>query len=588
MKQKNEHAPVLWRIIFYLKQEKLLFFAGIAAMVLASASQLLPPLIVAHIIDKSIPNKDMPDMMMYGGAFVFVILLSGLLSFLQINLLAKLGIKIITVFKRNVFQHLLYAPISYFNAHPVGELIAKVESDSENVKNLFSNTSITIIGNMMFFVGVYLVLLYKDSMITLILTFPIILIAISFYFLTKLMSKLYRQIREQFTEATAVITEYVQGMLLIQVLNKQERVYNQLFGISNSKRKTDTKFIFSISGTFNFFQFVLSVLLVIVVIHYSTAKIILGSMTIGTLFVFIQYMNKLFIPLESISNSFIEIQGSIVSLKRIIELTNLKTEKDFHAGTIPAQFNREIRFENVWFAYQNEEWVLKDVSFTIPKGNILGLVGQSGSGKSTCINLLCCFYSPQKGNIYVDDIPVQELELYEWRKQIGLILQDIFLFPGNITENVRVYNEDIGINQVKTALDIVQLNSFIQNQAQGLNTELAEFGQNISQGEKQLISFARALTFSPEIIIMDEATASIDMATEAKIQSTIKTMMSNKTAVIVAHRLSSILEANEILFFKDGEILHRGSHTQLLEICPEYKHMFELQVAETSSKGGVK
>jgi ABC-type multidrug transport system fused ATPase/permease subunit len=217
----------------------------------------------------------------------------------------------------------------------------------------------------------------------------------------------------------------------------------------------------------------------------------------------------------------------------------------------------------VWFAYNREEWVLRDVSFTIPKGGKLGLVGPSGSGKSTVVSLLCCFYRPGKGCIYVDGIPLQEIDLFTWRRQIGLILQDIFVFPGNITENVRVYNDDIAESEVKQAIGIVQLDSFIENLPQGMETELAERGQNISQGEKQLLSFARALAFSPDLIIMDEATASIDSVTEAKIQNTITKVLHNKTAVIVAHRLSSILDANEILYFKEGQVHRRGNHSQL-------------------------
>jgi ATP-binding cassette subfamily B protein len=577
MKDSKSTAVYYRQIFFYLSKEKWLFILGLSALLLTIGSQLLPPLIIAHIIDKSIPQKDLADLIHYGIAFILVVVVSGLFSFAQTNFLARLGVKVITEFKRNVFSHLLKAPVSYFNTHSVGELIAKVESDSEAVKGLFSSTSIAIIGNILFFAGVYIVLLLKNSRITLLLTPPMILVAIVFFLLSRRLTSLFRKVRELYAAITARITDYVQGMLLIQVMNKQEKVYNTLFESSWQKRKADSSAFFTLYSTMNVFQFIFSVLFVILIIRLSTPGIIAGKSSIGTLFVFIQYISQLIYPMISLSFSFVEIQKAFVSLKRIMDLNDLETEAELHTGIRELQFGSEIVFENVWFAYQGTEWVLKDVSFRIPKGGKIGLVGPSGSGKSTIISLLCCFFEPQKGCIYVDGTPLKELDLFTWRKQIGLILQDIFLFPGNITENVRVYNDEVSETQVSQALDIVQLNGFIKNLAAGLNTELAERGQNISQGEKQLISFARALVFNPSIIVMDEATASIDMNTEARIQQAIQTLLSGKTSVIVAHRLSSILDADEILFFKQGRITHRGNHSQLLELCPEYRHLVELQ-----------
>jgi ATP-binding cassette subfamily B protein len=243
-------------------------------------------------------------------------------------------------------------------------------------------------------------------------------------------------------------------------------------------------------------------------------------------------------------------------------------------------FEHEICFQNVWFAYKDEEWVLKDVSFCIPKGKKIALVGASGSGKTTSVSLLCGFYPVQKGKITVDGIPLTELEFRAWRTKIGLILQDIFLFPGSILENVRVYNDNISVNQVKKAVSIVQLDDFIEALPMGLDSELSERGQNISQGEKQLISFARALAFNSEIIVMDEATASIDPQTEAKIQRTMQNVFADKTALVVAHRLTSVLDADEILFFSAGEIVARGNHHELMKSSEDYRKLVELQLLQ--------
>jgi ATP-binding cassette subfamily B multidrug efflux pump len=571
------------QIIPYLKKDKWLFAFGLFAMLLTSAMRLVDPLILAHIIDKSIPNKDMADMLRYGGYFIIVIILSGILSYLQIILMARLGIKIITHFKGNVFSHLLKAPVAWFNKQPVGELIAKVESDSERVKSLFSDLSIQILGNIIFFFGVYIILMIKEYRITLLMTAPAVLVMVSYYFVVKYLSKFYRRIRELYADITAKITDFVQGMQVIQVLNQQRKVFQELYKSSNSKKLLDTKASFIEYGMQGIFLFVFNVLFVIIIIKVSAPKIILGVMTIGTLIVFIQYISRLIWPLMNISENVMQIQRSMVSLKRILDLTALTTEDEIHTGKEIPAFNHEIRFENVWFAYKDEDWVLRDVSFTLPKGQKLALVGASGSGKSTTVSLLCGFYQPVKGQILIDGIPLNDLNLYLWREKIGLILQDIFLFPGNILENIRVYNDEIAIEDVKKAINIVQLDEFIENQASGMEAELAERGQNISQGEKQLISFARALAFSPEIIIMDEATASIDPQTEARIQQSMERVLQNKTAVIVAHRLTSVLDAHQILLFRDGEIIHRGTHSELMKNSAEYERLVELQMLHSIS-----
>ncbi len=582
MKSKEQNWFFYIRqIIPYLKKDRWLFAFGLFAMLLTSAMRLVDPLILAHIIDKSIPNKDMADMLRYGGYFVIVIILSGVLSYLQIILMSRLGIKIITHFKGNVFKHLLKAPIGWFNTQPVGELIAKVESDSERVRNLFSDLSIQILGNIIFFVGVYVVLMVKESRITLLMTGPAIIVMISYYFVVKFLAKFYRRIRELYAEITARITDFVQGMQVIQVLNQQKKVFQQLFDSSRKKRNLDTKASFIEYSMQSFFLFVFNVLFIIIIIKTSAPKIIAGVMTIGTLLIFIQYISRLIWPLMNISENVMQIQRAMVSLKRILDLTTLTTEDEIHTGKAIPSFEQEIRFENVWFAYKDEDWVLKDVSFTIPRGQKIALVGASGSGKTTSVSLLCGFYQPQKGQILIDGVPLNSLNLYLWREKIGLILQDIFLFPGNILENIRVYNDEIAVDDVRNAINIVQLDEFISNQALGIETELAERGQNISQGEKQLVSFARALAFAPEVIVMDEATASIDPQTEGRIQVSMERVLANKTAVIVAHRLTSVLDANQILLFKDGEIIHRGTHQQLMQSSEEYKRLVELQMLHT-------
>lgn len=582
--QKQKITYYLKLLYPFVKKDKGLLFFGLFAMLITSALRLVDPLILALIIDQSIPNQNMTEMLRYGFMFIGVVLVSGLLSYLQIVLLSRLGIKIITKFKGDVFSHLLKLPVGWFNKQPVGELIARVESDSERVKVLFSDLSITIVGNLLFFVGVFIVLMVRDWKTTVVIL-PIIAITIVAYsFLFKYISRFFRIIREKYAIISAKITDYVQGMQMIQALNQEERVIEDLRKASKDKQRVEIKTSFIEYGAQSFFMFVFNVVFVVIVIMISAPKIISGIATLGTLIVFIQYIYRMVWPLMHLSENFMQMQRSFVSLKRILELTTLETEDETFTGTEIPAFKHEIRFDNVSFAYDNEDWILKDVSFSIPKGKKIALVGPSGSGKSTTISLLCGFYHVQKGTISVDGLPIRNMDFRAWRKKIGLILQDIFLFPGPILENVRVYNDEVKPNVVQEAISVVQLDDFIKALPQGLDTELAERGQNVSQGEKQLISFARALAFNSEIIIMDEATASIDPQTEARIQRTMNQAFGGKTMVIVAHRLTSVLDADEILYFTEGRITARGSHQDLMKSSEDYRKLVELQLLGGSNE----
>ena len=585
MAENKQTFTFYLKLLFpFVKKDLGLLFFGLFAMLITSGLRLLNPLILAQIIDHSIPEKNMAQMFQYGFYFIAVVMLSGVLSYLQILLLSRLGIKIITKFKSNVFSHLLKLPVSWYNKQPVGELIARVESDSERVKVLFSDLSITIIGNILFFIGGFVVLFILQWQITIYILPAIILCGIGYWFLFKYLNKFFRLIRERYAIITAKITDYVQGIQMIQALNQEKRALKDVEKASLAKKKVEVHTQIIEYGSQSIFSFMINVVFIIIVILVSAPKIIAGTLTVGILIVFIQYIYQLVWPLMQISENVMQIQRSFASLKRILELTELPTEDDIFTGTRLPVFEQEIKFENVWFAYKENEWILKDISFTIPKGKKIALVGPSGSGKTTIVSLLCGFYPVEKGRILIDGVPLSEMNFRDWRKKIGLILQDVYLFPGSILENVRVYNDQVGEDKVQKAISIVQLDEFIRKLPEGINAELAERGQNISQGEKQLISFARALAFAAEIIIMDEATASIDPQTEAKIQRSMEKLLAGKTALIVAHRLTSVLDADEILYFSNGRITARGKHNELLQKSPEYQKLVELQMLKVQDE----
>ncbi|MCF7911579.1 MAG: ABC transporter ATP-binding protein/permease [Candidatus Cloacimonetes bacterium] len=575
IKGKVNFRQNLKLLLPYLLREWKLFGIGLLAMVLVSVAKLIDPLILAHIIDVSVPQADTADMLHYAGLFVGVVLLSGFLTWAQIVLLSRLGLRIITELKGRVFKHLMKVPVSFFDQRPVGDLIARVENDSERIRTLFSDLSVRLIGNILFFIGIVIVLGLRSKAMAWGFMVPLTVLSISFGFFFRYIVKFYRQVRERYSQVTSLLTEYIQGMPIVQIFNKQSDVRAKLDKASASKRDLETRTGFLEYGVQGFFIFVVNTALLGLVIVMLAPKIIDGTYTIGSLIVFTQYIMRITWPLIQLLENFMQMQRSFVSMTRIQELLDLP-EEDYHTGeNVQPEFKQEIEFRHVWFAYEAEKWILRDVSFKVQRGSQIALVGPSGSGKTTTISLLCGFYPIQKGEILIDGIDIKRLNLKEWRQKIGLILQDIFLFPGNVLENVRIYNDQISPEAVKRSLEAVQAKKFAEPEQ--MEKELSERGQNISQGERQLLSFARAMVYDPELVIMDEATSSIDSVTEARIQKSMETLLAGKTAMIIAHRLSSVLKADNILYMEDGRIIASGRHEQLIKICPAYQHLVKLQ-----------
>jgi ATP-binding cassette subfamily B protein len=569
-------------LLNHIKKDKWLFVFGFFTMVLTSISYLIDPLILAHIIDKSVPNADLKDMFLYAFLFLGLIIISGILTYIQTIVMAKVGVKIITRIKAELFNHLLTLPISFFDKNQVGELIARVESDSEKVKQFFSQFSLMILGNILFFIGMFAVLFFKNAQLTSWLMIPIFIVGFSTMFLFKYLNRFYKTIRSSFAEVTSVLTEYIQGISLVQLYNRQKNVYKILEEKSLVKKKVEIKAALIEYSAWGILDFTMQTLFIAGILWLTSPKIFAGTMTIGTFIIFVQYTGRLVQPLVMMTENIAMIQRAFVSLQRIYSLLSENNENYFRDEKFDAVFENKIEFKNISFRYNNSDEVLKNINFSVKKGQTLALVGASGSGKSTTIGLICGFYDKYSGEILVDNVPLNQIKLQSWRNKIGLVMQDIFLFPGSITENIRIYNEDISEERVKQALKNVQAEKFVDSKNSKKN--IIERGENLSVGEKQILSFARALVIDPEIIILDEATASIDAQTEAKIQKMIDKVSEQKTMIIVAHRLTSILKADQILFFDDGKIIARGTHEELLSNSPEYKNLVDLQFVSNHKK----
>jgi ATP-binding cassette subfamily B protein len=563
-----------------------LFAGGLAAMVAVTAGQLAGPLILRAIIDDSIPKGDLAGMLRLALLFLLIVLSMGGLQWFASVTIARLGLEVVTRIKKELFAHFLRLPVSYFDAHPVGELMSRTESDTEKVKELFSRTAIILITDFLLFAGMLGVCFVLEPGITtwIALAAPVVLALVIFFF--DRLRFFYDRHRVFHAKIIANVTEFTQGIEILRAFGRVPWAENRLGENSRARRDNDIKSSILEFSAMGALGFALGPLFMTAVVVTIAPKILDGALTIGTLLVFLEYGRRIFDPLMSIAENIRAIQQARVSVKRIHSILELPVEEG-RSGTA-ARFEREIEFRHVWFAYKEEDWVLEDVSFTIPRGGTVALVGPSGSGKTTTVGLLTRFYRPQRGEILVDGRPLEELDLEGWRRLIGLVLQDLYLFPGSVLENVRVYNEDITEERVISALGAVQARDFVEKLPDGLGSELKERGSNISSGEKQLVSFARAVAFDPEIVVLDEATASIDVRTERKIREGMARLLEGRTALVVAHRLSSVLRADQILFFREGRIVARGTHDELVEAFPEYAALVKLQFPEfaATAQGG--
>jgi ABC-type multidrug transport system fused ATPase/permease subunit len=575
MSDSESKSRSLQRFMSYLAPHLGLFMAGLLAMIAVTASRLAGPLILREVIDKAIPAKDLSMTIGYAVLYLVLIITMGVLSYFQTILIVKLGLSVVARIKDDLFSHMLTLPVSYFDQHQVGELMARVENDTEKLKQLFSETGIMLVSNGIYFIGTFMVLISMDPKTSAILFIPIPFFLGAIIFVFDKLRPLYEKARKKYAEITAIATEFIQGVEVLKAFGRTAYAADRLETASKEKRDVEIKASLLEFSTMGFTNFLAGPMFIVLIIRIVAPGIFAGALTVGTLLVFIELGMRMFEPLYAIGENIRGIQQARVALERVFGIMELKTE-DHGTAKLPV-FNDTIEFRDVHFSYKPEEPVLQKVSFTVRKGETLALVGPSGSGKTTAVSLLCRFYPATGGGIFVDGIPLQNLNLHAWRRMIGLVLQDIYLFPGTILENVRVYDDGIGEQEVNDALGTVHAADFVKRLPLAISTELHERGSNLSMGEKQLLSFARAVAFNAEIIIMDEATASVDVATERRIQESMAELFKGRTAIIVAHRLSSILKADKILFFKDGRIIAQGRHEELLAKLPEYEELVRLQ-----------
>lgn len=528
---------------------------------------------------KILRQNDFKGILKAGILFLLLLFSGFFLNLADTWLLQKMGQQIVYKLREETFTHIHSLSLSFFNITPVGKLVTRVSNDTEAVNELFSTILVKLFKNVVKIIGYAVVMLSINVKMAGISFLLLPLVAVLTFVFRHLSRKAYQITRNKITELNTFLSEHISGMKLIQIFAREKEKYSEFEGKSMELYRANFREIM----TFAIFRpsiYLVSVIAMILVIRTGSLSVLNGSLSLGTLFVFITYISSFFEPIQELSEQLGTLQSSIASAEKIFSVLDVKPEIVSPADPAPVNILGEIEFRHVWFAYEEENYILKDVSFVIHPGEKAAFVGATGAGKSTILNLIGRYFDIQKGQILIDGIDIHEIDLDVLRGAIGQVQQDVFIFTGDIKSNISLNNEAISPDDVRRAAEIVNADPFIQKLPHGYNEPVTERGSTLSAGQRQLLSFARTLAYDPKILVLDEATANIDTETETLITQALARLMDGRTTIMVAHRLSTIQHADKIIVMHHGEIKESGTHQELLAKDGLYKKLYELQLMD--------
>ncbi|MBU1145557.1 MAG: ABC transporter ATP-binding protein/permease [Firmicutes bacterium] len=569
---------IIKRLLFYVKPFLKQLFIATILVIIVVALDLVGPLFLSEVLDALGEDQiQFSKIILIVVIYLIVLIVAAFVSYKQTILLQTTGQKIIYNIREDVFNHIESLSISQFNNVPIGKLVTRVTSDTDTLNMLYTDVIINLFRNIISIVGVFVIMFVMDAKLTLYILIVVPFIVVASFVFRKYSRQAYRKVRANVSMINAFLSEHLSGMKLIQIFNREEKKYQEF----KQKNKTLNRSYLRQTFTFSLyrpFMYMLYVVALIIVLWFGSLQTIAGVITFGMLFAFTQYISKFFNPIQDLAEKFDVLQAAFTSGERIFEiLDTLPTVRDKSSTKEIVELRGKIEFKNVWFAYNEGDWILKDVSFVVNPKETLALVGATGSGKTTIISLIVRNYDIQQGQILIDDIDIREIKLGTLRSKIGQMLQDVFLFSGTIESNIRLRDETITDSEILSACKYVNAEKFIDRLPNKYDELVRERGNNFSSGQRQLLSFARTIVHKPSVMILDEATANIDTETEELIQESLKKMMNIGTMLIVAHRLSTIQHVDKILVMQKGKIIEEGSHQELLKQKGHYYNLYRLQ-----------
>lgn len=556
--------------------KKIFILAAVLTIILAPVA-IMRPKIIQTMVDDYITVGDIPGLMNMMILFIGVLILEAILRYVFIYSTSLLGQSVIRDLRVRVFNHISKLKLTYFDRTPIGTSTTRTINDIETINQVFSQGAIQIIADFLTVFAVLGIMFYTSVMLTLVcLTTMPFLIWATYIFKEKVKIS-YQKVRNKISEMNAFLQERITGMRIMQIFNAEKQEMANFKQINRDYTQANLDAILYYAVFFAVVEIISAAALGLMV-WWGASSVLEGSVTIGALIAFPIYLSMLFRPMRMLADKFNQLQMGLVASERVFKLLD-RTDFIENKGTLQAdKIQGDIDFKKIWFAYVEDDYVLKDLSFSIKKGETLAIVGGTGSGKSTIINLLNRFYEINKGQIEIDGHELKDYELYSLRRQIAVVLQDVFLFSGTVLENITLRDERISRKEVIEASKMIGAHEFIEKLPGGYDYKVMERGATLSMGQRQLISFVRALVFNPRILVLDEATSSIDPETESVIQYAIEKLIAKRTSIIIAHRLSTIRHADNILVLSKGEIQEFGSHEELLEIeNGHYRDLYEMQ-----------
>ncbi len=526
---------------------------------------------------KELRAADLAGVVRLGLIYLATVLAVMGLTYAQAAILATVGQKIIYNLRNDLFSHMMKLHVGFFNENPIGRLVTRVTNDCETVNEMFTSVIVNILKSCFVLVGVIAVMLSENVKLSLYIFIVMPFITVATVVFRSATRKIYRAMRAKISELNGFVAEHVSGMKVVQVFTAENDVREDFETRTEDLRKINMKQLITFA-LYSPVSYVMNIAALAILIFVGGNMAIDGVVTLGTLVVFQRYINKFFQPIQEIAEQFDTIQSANACSERIFWLLDTKPQIENAPDAVHVDtFRGKIEFQHVWFAYRDEEWVLQDVSFTVEPGQRVAFVGATGAGKTTIQNLICRYYDIQKGAILIDGIDVRKICVEDLRRNIGQMLQDVFLFTGDVRANIRLNETGITDAEIKAAAETVNAAGFISRLPGGYAHEVIERGAAFSAGQRQLLSFARTLAFKPSVLILDEATANIDTETESLIQDALGKLMEGRTTIIVAHRLSTIQNADKIIVMHKGRIVEEGNHQQLLSQGGIYYKLYMLQ-----------
>jgi ATP-binding cassette subfamily B protein len=585
-------GQLLRRIAQYLRPY--LGWVILALVVTLTASLLGPlrPWLVQKAIDNYIVVGDLDGLTRIIGFLVLALVGEGVLKFVENYMTQWIGQRAIYDLRTTVFRHIQNQPLTFFDRTPIGKLITRTTSDVEALSDVLSSGLIIVLGDLfrLIFIAYFMFTLNWVLAVVTITVMPL-MVWITFWFRNNVREQ-YRETRKQIARLNSFIQEHVSGMSIVQLFNREDEEMRRFQEINDEHRAAHIRTIFFYAIFWPGVRFISDIALGAVIWFGGVRAMGSGALTLGILIAFIQYARQFFEPIRDLSNQYDTLQRAMAGAERIFGL--LDEDQSIPEPDTPVELDAvkgRIEFENVWFAYEEDDegepdWVLRDVSFTVEPGETVALVGATGAGKSTVMNVLLRFYEIEKGRILVDGVDIREMSLTALRRHIGLIPQDVFLFSGSVERNLTLDDPSVDAATMKKAASIVQADQFIDRLADGYQQDVKERGSSLSHGQRQLLAFVRALIYNPEVLVLDEATSSVDTETEALIQNALDRLTEGRTTLAIAHRLSTIQDADTILVMHKGEIRERGTHRELLALDGLYRKLHDLQYADEARRVG--